>query len=91
MWYTPYNDHGYGKMGFFCNTADVSFGPVVYVDYSYDVKTVLDVIYKHWDDACREVVFVPTDARSVDDDEKLRAIAKRCLILGDLEDEEGDA
>jgi hypothetical protein len=92
VWYMPLEDHGYGKLGFFCNTADICFGPVVYVSYSYDVDTVVNAIYDHWDEACREIVDVPIDPRSMTmDDHQIYQVARKCLVMAELEDEEGDA
>ena len=92
VWYMPIDEYAYGKLGFFCNTADISFGPVVYVDYSYDVATVRRAIYEHWDEACREIVDVPKDPRDMTmNDRQIHDVAKRCLVLAELEDEEGDA
>ncbi len=38
-------DSSYGHMGFFCNTADVSFGPVFLTDSDFDKGT----FYNMWD------------------------------------------
>ena len=38
-------DSSYGHMGFFCNTADVSFGPVFLTDTYFDKM----MFYKMWD------------------------------------------
>lgn len=91
VWYMPLNDYGYGKLGFYCNTADVSFGPVVYVSYSYDARTVISAMYEHWNEACSQVTGMVQDPRSMDDDHRIYRVAKKCLVLADLEDEEGDA
>ena len=91
VWYMPIDEYAYGKLGFFCNTADISFGPVVYVDYSYDVATVRRAIYEHWDEACRQVTGMAQDPRSMSDEHRIHDVAKRCLVLAELEDEEGDA
>ena len=40
-------DSTYGHMGFFCNTADVSFGPVFLTDTSFDKG----IFYEMWDKA----------------------------------------
>ena len=90
VWYMPFNDFGYGKLGFFCNTADVSFGPVVYVSYSYDVRTVVGAIYEHWDEACRQVTGMAQDPRSMSNEHRIYEIAKKCLVMAELEDEEGE-
>ena len=37
----------------------------MYVSYSYDVDTVVNAIYDHWDEACREIVDVPRDPRDM--------------------------
>ena len=47
MGWELWHDEGdsYGRIGFFCNTADVSFGPVIYTDSGFDKK----MFYELWD------------------------------------------
>ena len=37
------------RIGFFCNTADVSFGPVLYFDVGMGFEDARDEIYSRWD------------------------------------------
>ena len=66
---------GYYQIGFFCNTADVSFGPVMgfLVDIS-EYKDARDEIYSRWDNA---------DPRCLDEDE----IRDTILRLDNRDDE----
>ena len=47
VWSDTNRDTSYGHMGFFCNTADVSFGPVFLTDNDFDKGTFYDM----WDKA----------------------------------------
>jgi|TARA_Y100000296_G_scaffold47130_1_gene54024 hypothetical protein len=66
---------GYYRIGFFCNTSDVSFGPVMgfQVDIA-DYKDARDEIYSRWDNA---------DPRCLDEDE----IRDTILRLDNREDD----
>ena len=37
------------RIGFFCNTSDVSFGPVLYFDVAMGFESAAEEIYKKWD------------------------------------------
>ena len=48
-WYPESDDkHTTYRIGFFCNTADVSFGPVMYFDVSMRFDDAKDEIYQKW-------------------------------------------
>tara|TARA_Y100001951_G_scaffold82841_1_gene71514 strand:+ start:180 stop:446 length:267 start_codon:yes stop_codon:yes gene_type:complete len=48
-WYPESDDkHTTYRIGFFCNTADVSFGPVMYFDVSMSFDDAKDEIYQKW-------------------------------------------
>ncbi len=47
VWSDTDSNRSYGQMGFFCNTADVSFGPVFMTDSYFDKGE----FYKLWDKA----------------------------------------
>ena len=47
IWSDTDSNRSYGQMGFFCNTADVSFGPVFMTDSSFDKGQ----FYEMWDKA----------------------------------------
>ena len=37
------------QIGFFCNTVDVSFGPVLYFDVAMGFESASEEIYKKWE------------------------------------------
>ncbi len=47
VWHEEDNDYGNYRIGFWCNTQDISFGPVLRVDSGFDKRD----FYKHWDNA----------------------------------------
>lgn len=47
VWHEEDNDYGNYRIGFWCNTQDISFGPVLRVDSSFDKRD----FYKYWDNA----------------------------------------
>ena len=47
VWSDTDSNRSYGQMGFFCNTADVSFGPVFMTDSYFDKGE----FYKLWEKA----------------------------------------
>ena len=52
--------HATYQVGFFCNTVDVSFGPVVYFEVSMEYTDAREEIYAKWD---------TIDPRSCDNDQ----------------------
>ena len=54
------NKHVTYLVGFFCNTADVSFGPVCHFDVSMDYLDAVEEIYDSWETA---------DPRSLNNDQ----------------------
>ena len=52
--------HATYQVGFFCNTMDVSFGPVVYFEVSMEYIDAVEEIYDSWD---------TTDPRSLNNDQ----------------------
>tara|TARA_B100000131_G_scaffold308223_1_gene337329 strand:+ start:563 stop:1123 length:561 start_codon:yes stop_codon:yes gene_type:complete len=73
VWYDEGNS--YGRMGFFCNTADVSFGPVIYTGGGFDKSQ----FYELWDKA-----HLP-DARTMDESE-LGSKGRHIVRLSDWDD-----
>jgi hypothetical protein len=58
-WYPDADDkHTTYRIGFLCNTMDVSFGPVLYFDVSMGFEDAKEEIYKLWE---------ATDPRSLKD------------------------
>jgi hypothetical protein len=48
-WYPDADDkHTTYRIGFFCNTMDVSFGPVLYFDVSMGFENAKEEIYEKW-------------------------------------------
>lgn len=37
------------RIGFLCNTTDISFGPVMYFDVGFNFEDAKDEIYRKWD------------------------------------------
>jgi len=77
MGWEVWHDEGdsYGRIGFFCNTADVSFGPVIYTGTGFDKSQ----FYQLWDKAN-----LP-DARSMDEGE-LSSKSRHLVRLSNWED-----
>jgi|TARA_R110002110_G_scaffold145923_1_gene335597 hypothetical protein len=69
------NGQNTNRIGFFCNTADVSFGPVIYTDGGFDKSE----FYTLWDKANLG------DARSMDEGE-LSTHGRHLVRLGGWED-----
>ena len=77
MGWEVWHDEGdsYGRIGFFCNTADVSFGPVIYTGSGFDKPQ----FYELW-----EMASLP-DARTMNESE-LVSKARHIVRLSDWED-----
>tara|TARA_Y100000748_G_C15366910_1_gene438088 strand:+ start:193 stop:759 length:567 start_codon:yes stop_codon:yes gene_type:complete len=78
MGWEVWHDEGdsYGRIGFFCNTADVSFGPVIYTGSGFDKAQ----FYELWEKA-----HLP-DARTMDETSELGSKARHIVRLSNWED-----
>jgi hypothetical protein len=83
-------DYGWTHFGFFCNTADESFGPVLGVerDFGGDLAYARSRFYEHWEQASRDVMGFHADPRSVGNDMLLRISHRTFVICGWMSAEE---
>tara|TARA_R100001510_G_scaffold12367_1_gene9616 strand:- start:10904 stop:11269 length:366 start_codon:yes stop_codon:yes gene_type:complete len=73
-------------VAFYCNTGDEAFGPLTTARGS--PAYVKQEFYRHWDDACREVVGHPIDPRRFNnpaDYSLLYQIIYLTILLGGIE------
>ena len=73
-------------VAFYCNTGDEAFGPLTTARGSPNY--VKQQFYKHWEDACREVVGHPIDPRTFNNAQGyslLYQITYLTILLGGIE------
>lgn len=93
MWvYPDFDSSCYSRVGFFCNTADVSFGPVCYIYYGINSMVEIGVFMRQFYEAWEELI--GWDPRGKDDDyirDAVRVIEKhKGWVHPDDEDDEDD-
>ena len=71
VWRKTYHYGEFAKFGFFCNTADVGFGPVFHLDCATTGE-----FYKIWDEVTHKLFERHVDPRSLHHDEIYEIILK---------------